>query len=177
MSYYNQPITITASATLNRNVHAGNTVCLNALAGLTVTLPASTGKGDQYEVFVLTTVTSNNYIIQVANSTDILAGAVHLTTDIAGTSMPTSTTSDTITMNGTTTGGLRGTWLRFKDASLASGRWKAASSAPAPRLRRSRLRSNINSSGGLRAVVFFWSSNAQRRLRAQQGNPNYGFRH
>lgn len=116
-----QPITITASATLNRQTHSGCVVNLNAAAGLTVTLPASAGTGDVYEVFVLTTVTSNNYIIQVANSTDILAGAVHLTTDIAGTSMPTSTTSDTITMNGSTTGGLRGTWLRFKDAS--TGFW------------------------------------------------------
>lgn len=116
-----QPVAITASTTLNRDTHAGNVVNLNAAAGLTVTLPASNGKGDIYEVFVLTTVTSNNYIIQVANSTDILAGAVHLTTDIAGTSMPTSTTSDTITMNGSTTGGLRGTWLRFKDVS--TGFW------------------------------------------------------
>jgi hypothetical protein len=116
-----QPVTITASASLNRSVHAGNVVNLNALAGLTVTLPASAGNGDIYEVFVLVTNTSNNYIIQVANSTDILAGAVHLTTDIAGSSMPTSTTSDTITMNGSTTGGLRGTWLRFKDVS--TGFW------------------------------------------------------
>jgi hypothetical protein len=119
--YGAQPITITASATLDRDIHAFNTVNLNALAGLTVTLPASSGNGDVFEIFVLTTVTSNNYIIQVANATDILAGAVHLTTDIAGTSMPTSTTSDTITMNGGTTGGLRGTWLRFKD--MSTGFW------------------------------------------------------
>ncbi len=121
MGYFKQPIAITASTTLNRNTHAGNVTNLNALAGLTVTLPASTGKGDLYEIFVMTTVTSNNYIIQVANATDIMAGAVHLSTDIAGTSMITSTTSDTITMNGSTTGGLRGTWLRFKDAS--AGIW------------------------------------------------------
>jgi len=116
-----QPIAKTASFTLDRSNDAGNTIVINAAAGLTVTLPASSGKGDVYEIFVGTTVTSNNYIIQVANSTDILAGAVHLTTDIAGTSMPTSTTSDTITMNGSTTGGLRGSWLRFKD--VASGFW------------------------------------------------------
>jgi hypothetical protein len=121
MSYKNQPVTITASTTLNRNSHMDSVVMLNALAGLTVTLPASAGKGDVYEVFVLVTVTSNNYIIKVANSTDILAGAVHLTTDIGGTSMLTSTTDDTITMNGSTTGGLRGTWLRFKDVS--TGFW------------------------------------------------------
>jgi len=121
MSYRNQPVVITASATLNRNTHMDNVVLLSAAAGLTVTLPASAGKGDVYEVFVLTTVTSNNYIIKVANSTDILAGAVHLTTDIGGTSMPTATTDDTITMNGSTTGGLRGTWLRFKD--MSTGFW------------------------------------------------------
>lgn len=119
--YNAQPITVTASLTLDRDIHGMNTTNLNSLTGLTVTLPASSGNGDVFEVFILTTNTSSNYIIQVANGTDILAGAVHLTTDIAGTSMPTSTTTDTITMNGTTTGGLRGTWLRFKDVS--SGFW------------------------------------------------------
>lgn len=118
MAYGTQPITVTASVTLDRDTHAFNTVNISAAAGLTVTLPASTGKGDTYEIFVLTTVTSNNYIIAVANSTDVIQGAVHLTTDIAGSSMLTTTTSDTITMNGTTTGGLRGTWLRLKDMSL-----------------------------------------------------------
>ena len=121
MAYPMQPITVTASATLNRRTHAGNTVNLSAAAGLTITLPASAGTGDVYELFVLTTVTSNNYVIQVANSTDILAGAVHLTTDISGTSMPTSTTTDTITMNGSTTGGLRGSWIRVKD--MSTGFW------------------------------------------------------
>lgn len=116
-----QPVTRTASFTLDRSVDAGNVVCLSSLTGLTVTLPASSGKGDIYELFVLVTNTSSNYIVQVANGTDIMAGAVHLSTDIAGSSMITSTTSDTITMNGTTTGGLRGTWLRFKD--VAAGFW------------------------------------------------------
>lgn len=122
MAYSIQPITVTASVTLDRDVHAnGCIVNLSAAAGLTVTLPASSGKGDTYDLFVVTTVTSNNYIVQVANATDILQGVVHLTTDIAGTSMPTASTSDTITMNGTTTGGIKGTWLRFKDA--AAGIW------------------------------------------------------
>lgn len=117
-----QPITITASATLDRDVHAGNVVNLSAAAGLTVTLPASSGKGDVYDLFVVTTVTSNNYVIQVANATDILQGVIHLTTDIAGTSMPTASTSDTITMNGSTTGGVKGSWVRVKDVS--SGVWR-----------------------------------------------------
>lgn len=122
MAYSMQPLAITASATLDRDVHAGTCTCLNAAAGLTVTLPASSGKGDIYDLFVMTTVTSNNYVIQVANATDIIQGVVHLTTDIAGTSMPTSSTTDTITMNGSTTGGVKGTWIRLADVS--SGIWK-----------------------------------------------------
>lgn len=121
MAYPLQPVTITASATLNRDTHAGNVVNLNALAGLTVTLPASSGKGDVYEIFVPVTVTSNNYIIQVANATDVINGVVHLSTDIAGTSMPATGTDDTITMNGSTKGGVKGTWIRLKDA--YSGVW------------------------------------------------------
>jgi hypothetical protein len=121
MAYPTQPITVTASLTLDRDMHSGNIVCLSAAAGLTVTLPASTGGGDVYELFVVTTVTSNNYIVQVANSTDIMQGVIHLTTDIAGTSMPTASTTDTITMNGSTTGGVKGTWIRLKDA--AAGIW------------------------------------------------------
>ena len=116
-----QPITITASTTLDRDIHAFNTVNLNALAGLTVTLPASSGNGDVYEIFVSVTVTSNNYIIQVANGTDVINGVVHLATDIAGTSMPATGTDDTITMNGSTKGGVKGTWIRLKDA--YSGVW------------------------------------------------------
>lgn len=116
-----KPITITASTTLNRNTHSGASVNLNALAGLTVTLPASNGKGDVYKIFVATTVTSNNYIIQVANGTDVMAGGVGLATDIAGTAINTTTTTDTITMNGSTTGGLIGTWFIFTD--VAAGFW------------------------------------------------------
>lgn len=116
-------VSLTASATLDRDVHGnGPTVALNAAAGLTVTLPASSGSGDVYEIFVGTTVTSNSYIVQVANATDIIQGAVHLTTDISGTSMPTAATTDTITMNGTTTGGVKGTRIRLKDVS--SGVWQ-----------------------------------------------------
>jgi hypothetical protein len=74
-----------------------------------------------YTVFVKTTVSSGNHVIQVANSTDVMSGAIHLTTDIAGTSMPTSASTDTITMNGSTTGGLLGSWFQFTD--VAAGFW------------------------------------------------------
>jgi hypothetical protein len=114
-------VTITASTTLSRAVHAGTVTALNAAAGLTVTLPASSGSGDEYDVVVVATVTSNNDIIQVANGTDVMAGAIMVSTDIAGVTCPTTATSDTITMDGATKGGLIGSWVKLKD--VKSGVW------------------------------------------------------
>lgn len=115
------PISITASATLRADTHAGTVVRVNAAAGLTVTLPAATGTGNVYTVEVGTTVTSNDYIIQVANATDVMEGAVGVTTDAAGVVIPTAATSDTITMNGSTKGGLAGSLVVLRD--VASGKW------------------------------------------------------
>jgi hypothetical protein len=119
-----QPIVITASATLNRNTHANNVLNLSAAAGLTITLPASAGTGDMYRFFVLTTVTSNNDIIKVANSTDVIQGTVDMGSSgtVVGIVAGTTTTSDTITMNGTTTGGIIGSYIELTDAS--TGFWQ-----------------------------------------------------
>lgn len=124
MAYPLQPITITASTTLDRDIHQGNVINLSAAAGLTVTLPASTGGGDMYRFFVLTTVTSNNDIIKVANSTDVIQGTVDIGAagGVAGVTAGTTTTSDTITMNGTTTGGIIGSYVELTDAS--AGFWQ-----------------------------------------------------
>ena len=123
MAYPMQPITVTASLTLDRDIHAFNVINLSAAAGLTATLPASTGSGDMYRFFVLTTVTSNNDIIKVANSTDVIQGSVDIAAagGVAGVTAGTTTTSDTITMNGSTTGGVKGSWIRLKD--VFSGVW------------------------------------------------------
>lgn len=115
------PISLTASVTLKRNVHKGATLTLDKTAGLTVTLPASTGKGDLYRLVVGTNLTTSNYVIQVANGTDIMAGAVMVSTDIAGVTCPTTATSDTITMNGGTTGGVKGSLVVLED--VAAGTW------------------------------------------------------
>lgn len=126
--YNAQPITITASATMDRDIHAFNVVNLSAAAGLTVTLPASAGAGDTYRFFVLTTVTSNNDIIKVANSTDVIQGTVDIAASggVAGVTAGTTTTSDTITMNGTTTGGIIGSYIELADVS--TGFWQLTGS-------------------------------------------------
>lgn len=116
-----KPIPVTASLTLKRNVHKDAVVVLNAPGGMTVTLPASNGGGDAYEIAVGTNLTTSNYVVQVANGTDIMAGTIALATDIAGVTCPTTATSDTITMNGGTNGGVKGSRLTFED--IASGTW------------------------------------------------------
>ena len=117
-----QPINVTASTlTLDRDVHSDTVVTINRAAGCTITLPASAGNGDEYTIYCGTTISSNNLIIQVANATDTLAGGVAISTDIAGVTMLCGGTDDTITMSGSTTGGVAGSWVKLKDVS--SGKW------------------------------------------------------
>ena len=111
-----QPINITASTTLDSR-HAGTTCTINAAAGLTITLPAATGSGRVYELVLGTTVTSNNVIIQVANADDTMTGKAEVAQDAADTevSFETASTSDTITLNGSTKGGIKGDKIVLKD--------------------------------------------------------------
>ncbi len=123
MAYAIQPITTTAALTQTRGRHSNLVTVLDSATGRIITLPASTGSGDVYTVYVKTTVSSGSHVVQVANSTDVMNGGVAMSTDIGGTNMLASATSDTVTMNGSTTGGLAGSWLRFTD--VAAGFWMA----------------------------------------------------
>jgi hypothetical protein len=123
MAYAIQPITTTAALTQTRGRHANLVTVLDSTTGRIITLPASSGSGDVYTVYVKTTVSSGNHVVQVANSTDVMNGGVAMSTDIGGTNMLASATSDTVTMNGSTTGGLAGSWLRFTD--VVAGFWMA----------------------------------------------------
>lgn len=123
MPQFFQPINhTTATLALDEDTHAGTTVLLNKADGITVTLPASVGKGAIYKFFVGTTFTSNG-VIQVT-TTDIMQGGVAVSTDAAGVTILTAATSDTLTMNGSTTGGLKGSFVEFEDVS--AGIWKVS---------------------------------------------------
>lgn len=112
--------TYTASHTLTKEENAGKVNVFNVAGGMTFTLPAATGTGDVYTFFVSTTLTSSG-IIAAASSSDVILGGVSISTDIAGVTMLSAATTDTITMNGSTTGGLLGSWLRLTD--VVSGQW------------------------------------------------------
>jgi len=117
-----QPINVTASTlTVDRDTHEGAVVTINRAAGCTITLPASSGNGDVYTFYCGTTISSNSLKIQVANSSDTMAGGVAISTDIAGVTMLCGGTDDTITMSGSTTGGVAGSWVTVVD--VAANKW------------------------------------------------------
>lgn len=121
MAYPFAPISLSASVTLDRDTHAnGPVLVLSSASGLDVTMPASSGKGDEYFFFVGTSVTSSVAKIAAAG-TDVIAGIADVVTDIGGVVVPTSATSDYVTMNGGTTGGIKGSWVKLVD--VASGTW------------------------------------------------------
>ena len=110
-------VSVTADATMTSASNAGRTMVFDIASGATVTLPAASGTGNIYKFFVKTTVTSNSYKIQVANANDTIAGVAILANDNdnAASVFETAPTSDTITLNGTTTGGILGGTVEIQD--------------------------------------------------------------
>lgn len=108
-----------ADATLAVTVaaHDQKVIVLNRAAGVTATLPAATGSGAVFRFTTGTTVSSNSNIIKVADNTDVMSGSIYVTDQAAGTGTEFSTVaaSDTITMNGTTSGGIAGGILTLID--------------------------------------------------------------
>lgn len=113
-------VTITAATTLSADAYAGRTINLNSTTGRIITLPAATGIGATYTVVVGATVSSGSHVIAAAG-TDVIQGVLAVTTDAAGVSIPTAADTDKITMNGSTTGGVRGSLVEVQD--IASGIW------------------------------------------------------
>ena len=99
--------------------HAGRTLLLGEVGGnaaVTLTLPAATGTGAVYK-FIVSVTNTSNYKIQVADATDTIDG-IMMYLDEDGTAVsafPTVAASDTITLNGGTTGGIIGDYLELID--------------------------------------------------------------
>jgi hypothetical protein len=102
--------TLTGDTTLTAATHGGKTLLLGEVGGnaaLAVTLPAATGSGVRFR-FVVSVVNTSGYTIKVVGN-DIMSGNIVTnstgdTPDLAQP-WPTAADSDTITLNGTTTGG------------------------------------------------------------------------
>jgi hypothetical protein len=109
-----------ATLTLTAEAHAGRIINLDTAAGSTVTLPAATGSGNLYRFRVSVLATSNSHVIKVANVSDTMEGvAIIADTDTAGVGyqfMAAPATSDTITLNRSTTGSVTlGEYIEVED--------------------------------------------------------------
>ena len=103
---------------------SGSVVFLNRAAGITVTLPAPQA-GITYEFYVGTSVTSNAYkIITNAGTTFLVGSVTNIDTDTSN-AVAAFTADGTahvaLNMNGTTTGGLRGSYFKF--TCISPTRW------------------------------------------------------
>ena len=113
------PVSVTgATLTCTKDVHAGRTTVISAVAGCAVTLPAATGTGSVYRFVIGSTITSNSTTIKVANATDVMTGRAFVVSDntAAVLGFATAAASDTITLNGTTLGGIVGDHIEIIDA-------------------------------------------------------------
>ena len=112
-----------ATASLTEKDHGNKVVSLGVATLQTLTLPKAKGDGLTISVYMPITATGNK-VIKVIDSVDVFQGG-SLTLPSAGGAVnyfaAVAGTSDTLTFNGTTTGGIRGTEVVF--TSLAAGVW------------------------------------------------------
>lgn len=114
----------TATVALTDDLHGDKVIALNRAAGVTATLPAASGTGAIYRVVVGTTFSGGSGVIQVANSSDIIQGVVYQTQDAGATlqAFEAGAADDTLTLNGSSSGGIKGDRLDFID--IANNLWQ-----------------------------------------------------
>lgn len=110
---------VTASGGATRTLlpgESGASQLFDSAAGVVYTLPAPT-VGREFEFFVTTTITSNAAKIITNSASVFLLGEVftYTTATASGAGFAfNGTTHIACSMNGTTTGGIIGTWIRVK---------------------------------------------------------------
>ena len=117
--------TFTGTDVITETEHAGRTLLLGEVGGnalVTLTLPDATGSGTTYK-FIVTVANTSSYVIVAPNSDNTIGGIMlYLDEDgTAVTAFPTVAASDTITLNGGTTGGIIGDYLELVD--IATDKW------------------------------------------------------
>lgn len=110
-----------ATLAVTEALHDGKVITLNRAGGIAVTLPAATGSGTVLKFIVGTTFTSSATIKVTGN--DTMAGNAILAQDGGDTAVmfEAGATADTITMDGSTTGGLQGADVELID--IATDLW------------------------------------------------------
>lgn len=118
-----QTVSLTATDAITQAEHEGRVNIITGTAAATYTLPEATGSGDRYK-FIMAEVNTNGTVFVTADTTncDIRGSLNILDADSnAQTAYPGNASDDTITLNGTTTGGQIGDWIEFVD--IATDVW------------------------------------------------------
>ena len=132
--------TLNTSTSLTVADHAGRIVLNDSASAVTFTLPAlnatansavagptdynnSNNLGAYFEIFASITKTGS-LIVQVANTNDVMVGGAKFIDDTSDNMVgfETGSTSDTITLNGSTTGGV--TYSKITCTAISSTQWK-----------------------------------------------------
>ena len=130
-----------ATVALTVSTHAGRIVHNDAAGAVTYTLPAVNATADSAVAgpgpdlnnannvgatfTIINSITkTGDLVVQVANSTDVMSGGAFYIDDTSDNvvGFETVSASDTITLNGSTTGGV--TFSKIVCTVLASGKWK-----------------------------------------------------
>ncbi len=131
---------ITSSTSLTVASHAGRIIINNTAGAVTFTLPALNATanagvagptdynnlnnlGASFEIFATLTKTGN-LVVQAANANDVMVGGAKLIDDSSDNMVgfETVAASDTITLNGSTTGGV--TYSKITCTAISSTQWK-----------------------------------------------------
>ena len=119
-------VTIAATDAITLSEHAGRTNLLGEVGGnalVTLTLPDATGTGAVYK-FIVSVVNTSNYKFVVPDANNTIDGQIMITDadGTAATSFVTAAATDTIILNGTTSGGgAIGDYIELTD--IAADQW------------------------------------------------------
>ena len=118
------PVNTTATTlAITQVAHGNRTVTVNSSSPIAITMPQATGTGTKYKFVLQVVATATPHTIKVANATDSFTGLYASLTTVASTligfaavdSATTATRSDTMSFNGTTTGGAPGMTVELED--------------------------------------------------------------
>lgn len=103
--------------------HDGKTVTLNRAAGIAVTLPAATGTGARFKLFIGTTITTTSTTTITRAGSDTIFGQIFQLADggatLAAYELPGSTVI-TLGTSSNTTGGTKGDTIYLEDVAAAT---------------------------------------------------------
>lgn len=120
----NELVTAAGATETLTSADCGQTTLLDTDAGSVITLPAATGSGCIFRFLVTDGVGSNAHVINVVGNDEFVGGLINIGTTADQTDAFTAAQggdTDRISMNGTTSGGLEGTFIVIQD--VAADDW------------------------------------------------------